>query len=380
MGMPAREVIIVGGGAVGLFLACRLEQLGMDWVLVEQKIRPAAHTRSIGIHPPGLERLTELGLADHFISHGVCIRTGKAFANRARLGVISFAGCPGPHNGILTLPQSETEQLLENSVTFKQGDRVKRGLVVTAVQSELTEVRVSGAYSDGTMWEASARYVVGCDGKQSAVRSCVGIEATGQAYPDSYVLADFRDRSGFGADAHVYLADAGLVESFPLPGGVRRWVLKTLAFDAQPAVDTFCREVKHRTGCELSSADNLLINSFGVERRWAVDLVRGRVCLAGDAAHVVSPIGGQGMNLGWLNAWELAQALAEALRGEDSRALPEWARLAMGRAKKAARRAEFNMWLGRARHRPAMRNAAVWLMLHSPVKWFLARLFTMRWL
>lgn len=124
-----------------------------------------------------------------------------------------------------------------------------------------------------------------------------------------------------------------------------------------------------------------MISSFGVQKLMAKPMAKGRIILAGDAAHVVSPIGGQGMNLGWLDAWELAKVLDRCMNTDRNNWVDEVEKYELERrriAKNAMLRAEMNMRLGRATSVPKIRNALVWLMLNTPLQRFAAQLFTMR--
>jgi 2-polyprenyl-6-methoxyphenol hydroxylase-like FAD-dependent oxidoreductase len=177
------------------------------------------------------------------------------------------------------------------------------------------------------------------------VRRALGIGRRGGPYPDRYAMADLADDpSRFAADAAwVVLHADGVVEGFPLPGGVRRWVVRWRGSaealrDRPPAelAALVAREAGRRLGVGLEDALRGSASAFGVER-WSADRYAvGRVALVGDAAHVVSPIGGQGMNLGWLDAAAIAAAIDAGLDQGDPR--PLLARAA-ARRRRAARRA-----------------------------------------
>src|SRR5690625_85241 len=185
------------------------------------------------------------------------------------------------------------------------------------------------------------------------------IPYTGRRYPDNYVMGDFRDRTGLGKDALIFLHPQGLVESFPLPEGMRRWVVKTNQFQQDHVLRQLCLQVSRRLHIDLDPADSLTRSSFSVHRRIARTFARGCLCLAGDAAHVVSPIGGQGMNLGWLNAAKLA-SLIGSRSPENSpltkRQAPNYTSAGKRRARRVARRAGLNVWFGRRYQEPQPRR------------------------
>jgi len=364
---PELDVIVVGGGAVGLFLGCRLAQLGLSCRVLERRTSPSPHSRAIGVRPPALERLAELGVAEAFLREGVKVTRGHAFAGTRHLGTLEFASCPPPYPFVLTLPQPRTEAILAARLESLAPGALAPGSVVTGLEAarDGVTVRLAGGSA------LRARYVVAADGKASGVRRALRIPFRGGSYPDTYLMGDFADTTALGPDAGLYLTPAGLVESFPLPGGVRRWVVKTPGFAAQPTPELLGKLVGERLGVRLPLGTNTMLSAFGVQRFLAGRFVAGRVALVGDAAHVLSPIGGQGMNLGWLGAWRLAEALA---RGDGLAPYAAHRRS----ARKAIVRAEFNTVMGRTSPVAPLRDALAWGILHTPLRRTFADVFTMR--
>lgn len=381
MNKPQRTypVVIVGGGPVGLFLGICLEQAGFPCRILEQRSAPTSDSRSLGIHPPSLEFLSSTGIADQLIREGVTISRGHAFANTRKIGSLSFEKCPPPFNFVLSLPQSRTEQLLEAHLT-QLNDQI---LIRNARVVDLTEKRdhQSVTYqTEETTHSIRARYVIGCDGKESFVRKNAGISFEGRAYPDTYVMGDFSDNTDFGNDAAIFLCKEGLIESFPLPGHRRRWVVKTDVYHPSNQRPVIEQSVHQRIQHPLFDADHFMLSSFGVQKRVAGQMTKKHCILAGDAAHVVSPIGGQGMNLGWMGAWDLAQCLIQ-ISNQSAPAeeiLKGFGRRRKKAARNAIKRGEMNMRLGRKVSFPALRNGVVSLMLNTPLSRLMARLFTMR--
>ena len=361
------EVLIVGGGAVGLFLACRLAQQGIGVRVLERRTAPALHSRAIGIHPPALERLAEMGLAEAFIAEGVRITRGHAYAGTKRLGTLAFSSCPPPYPFILTLPQPRTETLLAERLEALAPGALCCGAEVVGVHTDKTEAEVTLAGGE----RLTCHYLIAADGKASRVRGALDIPFRGGPYPDTYLMGDFADNTALGSDAALYFTRAGLVESFPLPGGVRRWVLKTPEFVQKPSAALLTQALKVRLGLEPDPETNTMLSAFGVQRFLAERFVAGRVALVGDTAHVLSPIGGQGMNLGWLGAWRLAEGLAAGKGLSPYTAHRE-------KAREAIYRAEFNTVMGRASPLAPLRDALAWGILHTPLHRTFARIFTMR--
>jgi len=388
------EVAIVGGGPVGLLLACLLAGAGVTVTVLERRAAPSRRSRSIGIHPPALEVLARAGLAPAFLERGVRVVRGHAYAGRRYLGTLSFAACPPPYRFVLTLPQSDGERLLEARLGTVAPGALRRGVTVAAVHAGNGSVSLALA-GGGTL---EAALVVACDGHDSAVRRALAIPTRSRAYADRFVMGDFPDGTALGADAAIYLTEAGVVESFPLPGGLRRGGAAAGASasdrdvggpggggEATPA--TLAARVRERLGERLDVDGCDMISAFGVRTLLARRLAAGRVVLAGDAAHVMPPFGGQGMNLGWLDAAALYAAVTTARGGEDLSRVPSWelqrllagyesARLAAAYA--AARRAELNLALGRATRLAALRAGVVAAGLRSPLAGAFARRFSMR--
>ncbi len=369
------DAVIVGGGPVGLFLGCRLAQLGLRFVVLEKHAEPLQHSRSIGIHPPSLEKFEELGLVNDLLAKGVKVTKGLAFGCSRPLGELDFSLCPEPYTFVLTLPQYVTENVLERHLcTLRPGALWRR--------ADVLNVRDRGDYAEvscelgGETTVLKARVVIGCDGKNSVVREAAEIPFLGGRYPDTYLMGDFADSTELGSHAALYLTPDGIIESFPLPNEVRRWVVKMPHLLENPAPKNLTDAVRKRLKYEVLTETNTMLSAFGVERYLAKRFSRGRIALAGDAAHVVSPIGGQGMNLGWLDAWALADALEN--KGGLETSLQRYSQARRRAAKAAILRAEFNTVMGRGTKLAPLRDFGLRGVLRSPAKRVFAHMFTMR--
>tara|TARA_B100000575_G_scaffold127193_1_gene101375 strand:+ start:9252 stop:10469 length:1218 start_codon:yes stop_codon:yes gene_type:complete len=319
-------IIVVGAGPVGLFQVLSLHLRGFNCVVIEKRHTPISDTRSLGIHPPCLDMLDELGLLNQFLKKGIRVDKGIAHNGRKKLGEINFSSTQEfgqKHPYILIHPQYETERILKNAVSVLSSHSIRYGFEVTDFQDNGNHLVV---YSDeisqspdtqvSESQEDKSPILIACDGKDSALRSMAGIAYTGSPYPDTYAMGDFSDLEYAQSPPYVYITSEGLVESFPIAEQKRRWVIKTEHYQSNPQPHWLTESIYARVGVRPDISSCSMISSFGVQHHRAAVRQKNRFFLVGDAAHVISPIGGQGMNLGWLGAWQLALDLKK-LQNED---------------------------------------------------------------
>ena len=386
---PFTEVAVVGGGPVGVFLAVLLAQSGVSVQVLEQRTERSAHSRAIGIHPPALEALAAAGVAGIMSAEGVQIRRGEARSGGRSVAAVDFSVASARFPYVLTLPQLRTEAILEARLRELDPQALVRGAKVEHLHDDGSRVLLRGA--DGVprpaaagpeAWQVSARITVAADGARSGLRQLLGMPCRTRELPDTYLMGDFADATGDGGVGVLYLEAGGIVESFPLPGAVRRWVAHTDTLLAGATAEDLSSLVAARTGVRPDPRSNTMLSAFSVRTGLARELVRGRTVLIGDAAHEVSPIGGQGMNLGWLDAAALAPIITASLRGDDVGAqLAAFGRSRRRAAAVASLQAQLNMALGRplAPRLLAARNAGLSRLFRLPAAGNLvARRFTMQ--
>jgi 2-polyprenyl-6-methoxyphenol hydroxylase-like FAD-dependent oxidoreductase len=350
------DVLVVGGGPVGVAAALDLVRRGRRVRVLEARGRAPAGSRAIGIHPPGLAVLDRLGVAADLVAAGRRVRVGRAIGVRGPLGAVRFdlPGAAWPF--VLTVPQAVTEATLRAALAAADPNALVTGVRVDRIHADRDAVVVEGSGGGARRaWRAAA--LVGADGRDGVVRRAIGVGRRGGAYRDHYAMADLADDpSRFAPDeAWVALHADGVAEGFPLPGGIRRWVVRWRgAADAlrdrtpEEIATRVAAEAGRRLGHPLVDGLRGSASAFGIER-WSADRYAvGRVALVGDAAHVVSPIGGQGMNLGWLDAAAVADALDEGLgQGDPSPALARAGACRRRAAHRAIARAAAHTALGR---------------------------------
>jgi 2-polyprenyl-6-methoxyphenol hydroxylase-like FAD-dependent oxidoreductase len=303
------DVLIAGAGPVGLALGAALTRRGVGTVLIDRQPEGANTSRAAVVHARTLEVLDELGVTGEMVERGVIVPRFTVRDGDRALLTIDFSELPTPYPYTLMLPQSDTERILSDRLRGLGGS-VRRPAELVGVRQD--DDGVTATLRDGQ--NLRARYLVGADGMHSTVRELSGIGFAGQAYAESFVLADVRmDWPLPDDEVMLFFSPAGLVVVAALPGGRYR-IVATLddapehptAADVQAILDA--RGPRR----EPARVRELVWSSrFRVHHRLAERYRAGHVFLAGDAAHVHSPAGGQGMNTGIQDAIALAAVLAD---------------------------------------------------------------------
>ncbi|OBH90277.1 FAD-dependent oxidoreductase [Mycobacterium sp. E2989] len=330
--MQDTDVLVVGAGPTGLTLAAALLRRGIG-VTVVDKMADGAHTsRAAAVNARTLEVLEELDVSRRMVKAGLIAPRFTMRQGRRILMPVDFDQLPSAHPYTLMLSQADTERLLLERLHELGGDVVRPKALSRITQDA---DGVTATFDDGDT--IRARYAVGTDGMHSTVRAQAGIGFRGGEFAESFTLADVR-LTGEAPRNEVILfyAKDGLTVLAPLPGDIFRVVAPTADAPERPSAEFVQALLDARGfGPGRTAVTELVWGSrFHIHHRVADSYRAGRLLLAGDAAHVHSPAGGQGMNLGIADASALAGALAEVLRGGPEAALDAYSATQRERAER----------------------------------------------
>jgi 2-polyprenyl-6-methoxyphenol hydroxylase-like FAD-dependent oxidoreductase len=341
-----KSVLIVGAGPVGLAMALSLSENGVSFRIIDQTEAPTTQSRALAIHARTLEIFEQLGIVEPLLKAGQKISVMNVYAHKRQLTHITLDELDSPFPFILGLPQSETERILV-SVLQSRGIEVERKTQLVNVIQDKNGVKATLKYPDGSGMEEKFGWLLACDGAHSTVRHLLNLTFAGSQYPESFFLADVRlDTELAQNEAHIFIDNSGMLAIFPY-GGYRFRVVADVPVEAtmsdsadtasvyggsQEAADKRARlsdptlpqmqaflDERGPGGIQMSEATWLA--AFTIQRRKVSRYRIERIFLAGDAAHIHSPAGGQGMNTGIQDACNLAWKLALVINQEAPVAL-----------------------------------------------------------
>src|ERR1700733_1428260 len=308
------DVIVAGGGPTGLWLASELRLHGVRVLVLERDAEPPRIVRPPGLHARSIEIMDQRGLLDRFLALGQQYPIRGSFA-----GIIKPA--PGrldtAHPYTLGIPQNITDRLLAEHAA-EAGAEIRRGCELTGLTQD--EDGVTAGLADGT--QLRARYLVGCDGGRSTVRKLLGVGFPGEPATvetllgEMEVTADLASITAANEEVRKTQLRFGLM---PLPDGAYRVIVPAagVAEDraVAPTLEEFRQQLRAVAGTDFGAHSPRWLSRFGDSTRQAERYRAGRVLLAGDAAHIHPPVGGQGLNLGIQDAFNLGWKLAAEVGG-----------------------------------------------------------------
>jgi 2-polyprenyl-6-methoxyphenol hydroxylase-like FAD-dependent oxidoreductase len=327
------DVLIVGAGPTGLALATQLQRFGTRFRIIDRSLDRARESRALAVQSRTLELLDSVGLAEPLVARGrkgtrVAVHSGARTIGRVQLADIGASDTRFPF--ILFVSQAETERLIGDHLT-RSGITIERGVELTHFETQGDCVSCILRHQDGREEHMETAYLVGCDGARSFVRKQAGFSFEGGSYPQDFVLADIEADGPLEEGAvNAFLGNRGAALFFPL-GEPTTWRVIAMRAAASPSEQQHTSNadspvgplsleeleaiVTPPTDGSVTLHDPVWLTHFRLHHRQIAHYRSGRVFLAGDAAHIHSPVGGQGMNTGIQDAWNLVEACA-VLRGK----------------------------------------------------------------
>lgn len=316
------DVLVVGAGPSGLTLAASLVKKGVATTVVDAQAAGANTSRAAVVNSRTLEVLDGLDVSRRLVKEGVQAPRFTIRDGRRILIPVDFSVLPTGFAYSLMVPQATTERLLLDRL-IELGGKVIRPKRLASVRQDADGA--TATFDDGDV--IRARYVVGADGIHSTVREQAAIGFEGGVYHESFALADVRLRGEAPADEVIlFWAKAGLTVVAPLPGDIFRIVAPVPDAPEEPSAQ-FIQQLLDERGLgagRMVVTEVIWGSRFRIHHRVADSYRAGRLLLVGDAAHVHSPAGGQGMNLGIQDGVALADALAAVLSGAPDSVLDEY--------------------------------------------------------
>lgn len=313
------DVLVVGAGPTGLTMAVELARRGVDVRIIDTAPAPTADTRALGVQPRTLELFERIGIADAAAAEGVHIADFKVFSEGKQFLHLDLHGLDSPYPYLLMLQQPRVEALL-NSRLESLGVTVERPTELVTLRQDSDAVEVQLRHGDGSVEHAQTSWLIGCDGAHSTVRHQLGVPFVGAAFEENFAVADVEIDWPLPHNVfHAFLNRGNFVAYFPMPGGLHRL---TIAYRPghTPTGDVTYGELQAAVDRAAPRGTRIAkvhyAGRFQIHQRKVARHSVGRVFLAGDAAHVHSVVGGQGMNTGIQDAFNLGWKLAAVVCGQ----------------------------------------------------------------
>jgi 2-polyprenyl-6-methoxyphenol hydroxylase-like FAD-dependent oxidoreductase len=319
-------VLIAGAGPVGMTLCMALKRLGVEVRIVDKAAARTDKSKALVIWPRTLELLDIQGCAQPFLEAGHNAVGARIVAEGKLLTEVRLDTARSVYRAALMIPQSETERLLEEQMALL-GAEVEREVELTSFAAGADGIAAALRHGDGREVSMTASYLIGCDGAHSAVRHGLDAKFEGETLPSDWVLADLSLEGTLPRDEIIICwAPQGVLVLFPISGARFRVIADVKASGSggaggSPSLEAVQALLDERGPAGLRARDPVWMSNFHINERKVQNYRKGRVFLCGDAAHVHSPAGGQGMNTGMQDAFNLAWKLALVWHGGASASL-----------------------------------------------------------
>ncbi len=323
------DTLVVGAGPTGLTLACELARHNVRFRIIDKLSIGSDKSKALAVHSRSLEMLEDMGIVDRFITHGLRLHGVNVFADNKQIAKLSLDELDSFYSYTLSLPQSDTERLLMERLS-ELNHSVERSMDLFALEQFQDGVEATVKNGAGEIEKIRARWVVGADGAHSAVRKLLKMGFVGSKYPDLMKLTDVHIEGHLTADEiYVFNSEKGLIALFPYGGN--RYRIAAVSpeqedheheadanIQTQPSLEEMQKIVDERVPLELKLSDQHWSTGLYLHARHVTKYREGNCFLAGDAAHIHSPAGGQGMNTGMQDSYNLAWKMGLVAKGVAS--------------------------------------------------------------
>jgi len=317
---PNTDVLVVGAGPVGLVAGSELARRGVRVRVIDKLAQPTDQSRAIAVHARSLDMFDRMGIVDAMVSTGIKATAMQLYAGHNKLFRVPLGGVDSAFPFTLTTAQTETERVLGKHLQ-SLGVTVERGVELIALTQDADAAHPTLRHADGSTEQVTAAWVIGADGAHSPVRKMVGTKLAGSFVGERFLLGDVDAEHGLDLDSmHTFFAPDGPVVVLPMLDGRMRFLAEVhdapgTPMNMHPTQDELQTILDRRIGGIRVTFSHWL-TSFEIHHARVPAYRWGRVFLAGDAAHIHSPAGGQGMNTGMQDAFNLAWKLAAVVRGQ----------------------------------------------------------------